>query len=141
MNNWANFKKLFEIKHYDNISNNILFIFVHKLCFSYMSMSSVIEAQMEMGCDSIIRMILLFDLSNEEILNLCNDIIYYPQLTFILESTQNILILDGKVPKVIINYSQSKKILFEKIANLNSRLLISLSFRSYTLIKPFLSRA
>ncbi len=117
MNNWANFKKLFEIKHYDNISNNILFIFVHKLCFSYMSMSSVIEAQMEMGCDSIIRMILLFDLSNEEILNLCNDIIYYPQLTFILESTQNILILDGKVPKVIINYSQSKKILFEKIAN------------------------
>lgn len=117
MNNWANFKKLFELKHYDNISNQILFIFIHKLCFSYMSMSSVIDAQMQIGCDSIIRMILLLDLSNEDILNLCNDIVYYPQLTFILESTQNILILDGKVPKVIKNYSLSKQMLFEQISN------------------------
>ena len=60
-------------------------------------------------------MILLFDLSNEEMLQLCNDILYYPQLTYILESTQNILILDGKVAKMIKSYSNAKKILFEEI--------------------------
>lgn len=115
MNNWANFKKLFEIKEYDQVSKKILFIFIYKLTISYLSLSSVIDVDTNYGCDSIIRMILLFDLSNEEMLQLCNDILYYPQLTYILESTQNILILDGKVAKMIKSYSNAKKILFEEI--------------------------
>ena len=64
MNNWANFKKLFEIKEYDQVSNKILFIFIYKLTISYLSLSSVIDVDTNYGCDSIIRMILLFDLSN-----------------------------------------------------------------------------
>lgn len=115
MNNWVNFKKLFEIKEYAQISKEILFIFIYKLTMSYLSLSSVIDVDTHYGCESIIRMILLFDISKEEVIQLCNDILYYPQLTFILESTHNILILDGKVAKMIKNYFEAKKILFKEI--------------------------
>ena len=116
MNNFATLKKIFQ--GLNIIQINIFFILLLKMTLNFISLSSVIPEQLTYGINTLLNLFMTFNLPIEEIKIIIEDIINLPTMTFILDSSRNILILDGNIKNIIKGYFKAKNDLLNEIIKL-----------------------
>jgi hypothetical protein len=116
MNNFATLKKI--IQGLNIIEINVFFILLLKMTLNFISLSSVIPEQLNYGINTLINLFMTFNLPIEEIKIIIEDIINLPTMTFILDSSRNILLLDGNIKNQIKGYFKAKNDLLNEIIKL-----------------------
>ena len=116
MNNFATLKKIFQ--GLNIIQINIFFILLLKMTLNFISLSSVIPEQLTYGINTLLNLFMTFNLPIEEIKIIIEDIINLPTMTFILDSSRNILLLDGNIKNQIKGYFKAKNDLLNEIIKL-----------------------
>ena len=88
------------------------------MTLNFISLSSVIPEQLNYGINTLINLFMTFNLPIEEIKIIIEDIINLPTMTFILDSSRNILLLDGNIKNQIKGYFKAKNDLLNEIIKL-----------------------